>query len=133
MKMKGDVGDVLPFPFPTSKEVAIMRQWVVAGIFSLTLAICFPTIANAQTETKMQQFSLNPHQLVSLARQGTFREFDIPGYSKFIAAYRTGRIEAEDLIFTAIETKRLAETLLRDRSFLSAVEFELQQLAYDSR
>ncbi|WP_071515681.1 hypothetical protein [Geitlerinema sp. PCC 9228] len=109
-----------------------MRQWIMAGIFSLTLATSFPAVANAQTETKTQQFSLNPHQLVSLARQGTFRELDIPGYSKLIAGYRTSSIEAEDLMRAAIETNRLLPNILSDRSFISAVEFELQRLAHDA-
>ncbi len=109
-----------------------MRQWIVTGIFFLTLAASFPTVANAQTETQTQPFSLNPHQLVSLARQGTFRELEIPGYSNLIAGYRTGSIEAEDLIRAAIDTNRLSANTLSDRSFISAVDFELQQLAQDA-
>jgi hypothetical protein len=85
------------------------------------------TIASASsTATKLQ---ILPNGLVSLAYQGHFNSQGIPGYSKLLNAYSSGRVSARDLIQVAINTGRLPAETLSNGSYLRNVEFQLASLS----
>ena len=75
---------------------------------------------NAQT-VENNADNISPRKLISLARQGRFREQGIPGYSNFGNGVRSGRITAEVLVESAIAQSRLPKTALSDRYYLNTV------------
>ena len=74
---------------------------------------------------------LAPVNLVNHARGGTFSEQGIPGYISLSLAVKSGQIDAETLVKTAIKTGRLSSEILNNNLYLSAVDFELSQLDND--
>jgi len=75
---------------------------------------------NAQT-VEDNTYNISPRKLISLARQGRFKEQGIPGYSNFGNGIRSGRITAEVLVESAIAQSRLPKTAKSDRNYLSTV------------
>ena len=76
--------------------------------------------------TENQVNNLTPRELISLARQGRFSDRGIPGYSRFGSAVRSGKIDAEKLIISAIAQNRLPKSTLQDGNFVSTVEKHLK-------
>ena len=74
---------------------------------------------------------LSPVNLVSHGRGGTFSEQGIPGYIRFSLAIKSGKINAESLVNSAIEAGRLSSEVLNDSNYLSNVQFELSQIDND--
>ena len=80
----------------------------------------------AQSIESQVNNSLTPRELTSLARQGRFNAQGIPGYSRFGSSVRSGKVNAEKLVASAIAQNRLPESTLKDRNFISAVEKHLK-------
>lgn len=73
-----------------------------------------------------QENNLTPRKLISLARQGRFNAQGIPGYSRFGSLVRSGKVNAEKLVTSAIAQNRLPKSALHDSDFISAVEEHLK-------
>lgn len=112
-----------------------MKRLILAGLSVLLVS------AGATPAVKAETTALNPavagntslHQtrpfnLVYLAYQGYFRDQGIPSYSALIAAYRSGKISALDLVEAAVKTNRVPSSVLQDRGYISAVETQLDFL-----
>ncbi|MFB2982945.1 hypothetical protein [Microseira sp. BLCC-F43] len=111
-----------------------MKRLILASLSVLLLsAATAPTVkaepmavnSNMMGRTSASIRLLEPFYLVGLAYQGYFREQGIPSYGAFLAAYHTGRINARDLVQSAIKDNRLPASALQDEDYLNAVEMQL--------
>ena len=98
---------------------------LVSSFFFFTLSFIATLPVKAQN-IDSQVNDLTPRKLIGLARQGRFSNLGIPGYSGFGSAVRSGNINAEQLISSAIAQNRLPESTLQDRNFVNAVEKHLK-------
>ncbi len=71
---------------------------------------------------------LQPFNLVSMARQGFFRDQGIPSYAALKQAFRTRQITAEDLVEAAVAQNRLAPEVMYDQGYQSLVNQQLRDL-----
>ncbi len=72
--------------------------------------------------------SLAPITLVQLAYQGYFKPFGIPSHGGFKRAIISNRIDAEDLVKSAIVRGRLSASVLNNQEYLNIVKAELYSL-----
>lgn len=80
------------------------------------------------SSTKTAIHQIQPFNLVHRAYSGNFSQQGIPGFNGLTTAYRSGQIEAKDLVKVAIKKGRLSEETLTDTGYLKAVEFQLRSL-----
>ncbi len=66
--------------------------------------------------------SITPFNLVTASYQGRFTNQGIPSFSAFLSAIRSNRIEAKDLVQSAISAGRLSEETLNDTQYLNSVD-----------
>ncbi|HBB34756.1 MAG TPA: hypothetical protein DDZ80_09760 [Cyanobacteria bacterium UBA8803] len=71
---------------------------------------------------------ITPSNLVSLAYRGYFQQQGIPSYVTLVSAHQMGTINAQELVEAGVNANRLSSQLLTDPSYLSAVEFALENL-----
>ena len=102
-----------------------MKIFAIASLIILNLISINVTSAKAQSGQSYQN-NLTPRQLISLARQGRFEARGIPGYSGFFSAVRTGKVDAEKLVASAIAQNKLPSSVLQDKSYLDAVDEHLR-------
>jgi Zn-finger domain-containing protein len=76
---------------------------------------------------------VTPFNLVEHGYQGYFKEQGIPSYAAFLTAIRSRKVQAEDLVKSAIARGRLAPETLNDRSYLDAVKLQIDNLERFSR
>ena len=88
------------------------------------LVLCLSLV----TTTKVEASQLTPFNLVHLARQGYFKEHNIPSYGHLHSAVRAGQIKAEDVVGAAIAKQRLSPETLEDRGYLRTVKLQLNRL-----
>ncbi len=69
---------------------------------------------------------MTPRRLISLARQGRFSEQGVPGYSRLGSAIRSGKVDGEKLVASAVAQKRLPPSALQDSNFINAVNHHLK-------
>lgn len=98
--------------------------------FASLLTIAFSAIApvNAQeiqSTENSELYVLSPRQLISLARQGSFKAQGIPSHDNFRSGVRGGKITANDLVESAIANKRLPENVRSDQQYLSTLNDHL--------
>ncbi len=65
---------------------------------------------------------ITPFNLVTGSYQGRFTNHGIPSYSAFLSAIRSNRIEAKDLVQSAISAGRLSEDTLNNTEYLNSVD-----------
>ena len=70
----------------------------------------------------------SPFNLVHLAYRGYFAERGIPSYQALVSAYSLGKISAEELVQTGVETGRVSPNAVNDQGYISAVETMLNNL-----
>ena len=70
--------------------------------------------------------NLTPRQLISIARQGQFKAQGIPSHSNFGNAIRSGKVDAQKLVTSAVAQNRLPETTLQDTNYLKSVDSHLK-------
>ena len=115
-----------------------MKRLILTGL-SVLLASTHVSAASAQhvalnsatlnsSASTAVSSQLTPFSLVSLANQGYFQAQGIPSSSGLIVAYESERVSAEDLVKSAIATRRLSPEVLNDQSYLSAVNVQLSNL-----
>ena len=84
-----------------------MKRLVISTLSALALSsLVTPAfagkIAAANGKTANNINEITPFNLVSSSYQGRFEDRGIPAYHAFLQAVRTDRIEAEDLVQSAI-------------------------------
>ena len=106
-------------------KIKPMKIFAIASIVILNLLSVNVISAQAQSK-KTNSRHLTPRQLVSLARQGKFQPQGIPGYSSFLSAVRSEKVDAEKLVASAVVQNKLPSNALQDKSYLKAVEEHLK-------
>ncbi len=71
---------------------------------------------------------ITPFNLVTGSYQGRFINQGIPSFSVFRSAIRSNKIEAKDLVQSAISAGRLSEDTLNDAEYLNSVDVLLDAL-----
>lgn len=117
-----------------------MKRLMIGGLSVLLASFAVAPAAQAQVNTidTVDGYSAydgstylsrtNPFELVYLSYFGQFEAQGIPGYENLISDYRSGEIEAEDLVQAAIDQNRLpADTLENDR-YVNFVQYQLRRL-----
>jgi hypothetical protein len=66
--------------------------------------------------------------LVSLAYRGRYEDYGIPGYMNFLESYRSGEVDAEDIVAAGVQTGELSPMVLDDDNFINAVELQVESL-----
>jgi len=100
----------------------MIRSFIIGS-----LAIALTNIAPAQAQNiDDSSYNLTPRNLISLARHGRFKAQGVPSYAGFISAIRSGRVDAEVLVSSAIANNRLPESARSDRNYLNAVNHHLK-------
>ncbi|MEL6441226.1 MAG: hypothetical protein AAFQ80_18480 [Cyanobacteria bacterium J06621_8] len=98
------------------------------GLLSVALAV--PSQVNAQevvaTQSLESAYGVSPRQLVSMARHGRFKAQGIPSHDSFRSGVRSGNISAEDLIQSAIASRRLSAEAINDLQYLNTVASHLK-------
>lgn len=118
-----------------------MKRLMVTVLSTLALATALAPAGEAQVATVNSSFpetaeaagmGVTPFNLVFLAYQGFLESEDIPMAGGLISWYRTGRIQAEDLVQAAINMNRLSPDAINDSRYIRAVENQLSSLANSS-
>lgn len=86
---------------------------------ALLLSITIIPIAEAQLN-KISVFNL-----AHLARQGYFKEQNIPSHSTFCSSVTIDNIQAKDIAQAAVAKNRLSPKILDDQSYLDRLEMHL--------
>ena len=110
-----------------------MKRLVISTLSALALSsLVAPAFASeiavAKSKTASNINEITPFALVSGSYQGRFTNQGIPAFHAFLRAVRTDRIEAEDLVQSAIAAGRLSEDTLNDSSYLNSVDALLDGL-----
>lgn len=110
-----------------------MERFISATLSALIMTMVSVPTVHAQVPAVPSragaiEITTTPFDLVSLAYQGFLESENIPKFNRLIFAYRTGKLEIEDLVQAAINTRRLPAEAINDRRYLSAVERQLDNL-----
>ena len=110
-----------------------MKRLVISTLSALALSsLVAPAFASeiaAVNRNNTRNINeITPFNLVSGSYQGRFANQGIPSFHAFLQAIRTDRIEAEDLVQSAIAAGRLSEETLNDSSYLNSVDALLDGL-----
>lgn len=99
-----------------------------ALVFSSLVAPAFASKIDVANHNGNKVNEITPFNLVSGSYQGRFEEQGIPSFNSFLHAIRSNKIEAEDLVKSAIAAGRLSNDTLDDTSYLSSVDALLDNL-----
>ena len=99
-----------------------MKSFLYHSLSGLVLCL------SLSTTTKVLASQLTPFNLVHLARQGYFKEQNIPSHGHLHSAVRAGQIKAEDVVEAAISKQRLSPETLEDKGYLRTVKIKLNRL-----
>ena len=100
---------------------------IVTAVFATTAsAVMASEVAVTAISSETQE--IKPFNLVHRAYSGHFSDQGIPGFHGLTMAYRSGQLNAEDLIETAINQGRLSPETLDDTGYVNAVRFQLRKL-----
>lgn len=110
-----------------------MKRLLIYSIITFaSLGLVSPVLAQSRTaidsELSREVNKISPFDLVTGSYQGRFVNEGIPSGGRFTAAVHANKIHAEDLVQSAIAKGRLTENSLEDRSYISSVEFFLDNL-----
>jgi hypothetical protein len=109
-----------------------MQYRLIATLSTLILATATPSYSQEAViisqNVNPNSVEITPFNLVKESYQGKFKP-EIPSYGAFNSAVRARKIKAIDLIKSAIAAGRLSEDRLDDKSYLSAVQTQLDNLA----
>lgn len=101
---------------------------ILSGLAAPTLADELTAI-NSSSARKVNEIS--PFALVTGGYQGYFSDQGIPSSSRFTTAIRANKIQAEDLVKSAISRGRLSEDTLNNRAYLNHVRSLMESLDRD--
>lgn len=102
----------------------MLKQFVLTGLSVVLLSTAMAPAALAKTAN----YGVTPFGLITLARNGMFREQGVPGFGRLSSDHQAGRIKAEDLIRAAIADGRLDPASLEDSGYVRSVERQLRDL-----
>ncbi|MBD2181178.1 hypothetical protein H6S82_28695 [Planktothrix sp. FACHB-1355] len=115
-----------------------MKRLIIGGLSVVLLsAVAAPAVraesptdnpASSSSTPTVPSFELQPFNLVYMAYQGYFEEQGIPSAQGLISAYRTGTVDAEDIVESAVKANRLPSSVMADDDYLNAVELQLRSL-----
>ena len=103
----------------------IMKRFLLGILSTIGLISVSFTTVNAQTVNKAID-TLPPQKLIKLARQGRFKAQGIPSYSRLNSSIRSGKVNAQTLVASAVAQNRLPQTALQDVAYLNAIENHLK-------
>ena len=110
-----------------------MKRLVISTVSALALSsLVTPAFAseiaavNRNTASNINE--ITPFNLVSGSYQGRFINQGIPSNGAFLSAIRFNKIEAKDLVQSAITAGRLSEDTLKDTEYLNSVDSLLDNL-----
>lgn len=110
------------------KHSLMSKISVIGSLLVITLAATIPV--NAQTVEKNlsdnDSYSVSPRELITLARQGRFKNQGIPSHDGFRQGVRSGKITAVELVESAIASNRLTEEVKSDRNYVNTVAKHLK-------
>jgi hypothetical protein len=109
-----------------------MKRLLIASLSTLVLAIAAPAysqeVSTVNQNLNRNVIEITPSNLVSHGYQGYFKQQGIPSSGAFVAAVRSGKIHASDLVKVAIQQGRLSPEKLNDQSYLHSVKTQLDDL-----
>lgn len=106
-----------------------MKRFLTSAMMTAVLTITAATASEVSVAaTNLGAQEIKPFNLVHRAYSGHFSDNGIPGFNRLKTAYRSGQLDAEDLMQAAIEQGRLSPDRLEDRGYVNAVAFQLRQL-----
>jgi hypothetical protein len=108
-----------------------MKRFLTTAIFTAMLTTTASAAAAGEvavTSIHLQTQEIKPFNLVHRAYSGHFSAEGIPGFNRLTTAYRSGQLNAEDLVQTAINQGRLSPETLQDKGYINAVNFQLREL-----
>ena len=112
-----------------------MKRILIGTLSTILLSsLAFPALADQVTLSSREArniVEISPFDLVTGAYQGRFEDQGIPSSAVFLAKIRSNKIEAEDLVRSAISAGRLSENTLYDRDYLNSVETMMNNLDKD--
>ncbi|MDB9315127.1 hypothetical protein PN462_18575 [Spirulina sp. CS-785/01] len=75
-----------------------------------------------------EELKISPFHLVNRAYRGGYKDSGIPSYGVFVTAYRSGQLDAKDLIRAGVIQGRLTTADLYDPTYINAVKSQLEGL-----
>lgn len=114
-----------------------MKRVIWASLSILCLSIPLASSARAEGEAMgskgghcatAESARISPFHLVYRAYEGNFSAQGIPGGSLLLDAIALRQVTAQELVQGAIAQGRLSPDTINDRSYLKAVEFQMQDL-----
>ena len=103
----------------------MMKSFFISSLSILSLISVTIAPVKAQNIYTSQR-NLTPRELISLARQGRFKTQGIPSYANLGSAIRSGKVDAQKLVVSAVAQNRLPKTALQDANYLNAVNNHLK-------
>ncbi|GAB4229387.1 MAG: hypothetical protein Kow0049_10830 [Stanieria sp.] len=111
-----------------------MQRLLIASLSTLVLAINVPTYANEvaanSSNANPNVVEITPFNLVHRGYQGSLPG-KIPSNGAFYTAVNSGKIKAVDLVQSAIAFGRLSQDKLNDKSYLRAVQTQLDNFKHN--
>ncbi|OLP19533.1 hypothetical protein BST81_04485 [Leptolyngbya sp. 'hensonii'] len=112
-----------------------LRTFTLSALTTLALITLTPTAKAEQVaaapsalQSSAANRRLQPFNLAQLAYQGYFKNQGTPGYQSLLLAYQLGRLQPEDVVNSAVQSKLLDKAALTDRAYLQAVDQQLTTL-----
>ncbi|HEY9646399.1 MAG TPA: hypothetical protein V6C88_08530 [Chroococcidiopsis sp.] len=116
----------------------MIKRVILSGLSAIVMAAAIAPTVKAEPVSEVSTgfpqaaadvgMDVTPFNLVFLAYQGFFESEGIPMASGLTNGYRTGSVDAEDLIRVAVQMRRLSPEAASNRGFVRAVENQLRQL-----
>ncbi|NMG08413.1 hypothetical protein DP117_16515 [Brasilonema sp. UFV-L1] len=110
-----------------------MKRLIVGSLSLLLISTVGASVVRAESSAYNPAVSgktpsyvgITPFNLVNLAYQGQLQDQGIPSYQDLISAYQAKQISAEDIVRSAVQSKKLPSQLLSDKAYLNAVKTQL--------
>lgn len=108
----------------TLEDIDMLKQFLLTGLSVVLLS----TAAAPSALARGENYGVTPFNLVTLARNGMFKDQGIPSFGRLSSEHQAGRIKAEDVIRSAIADGRLSSEALNDSRYVRSVEQQLTDL-----
>jgi glutamine cyclotransferase len=109
-----------------------MKRLLIASLSTLVLATAAPAysqeVSAVNQNLNRNVIEITPFNLVYHGYQGYFKQQGIPSSGAFVAAVRSGKIHASDLVKVAIEQGRLSPETSNNQRYIHAVQIQLDEL-----
>jgi hypothetical protein len=108
-----------------------MQRFILSGLAVVLMSAMNTSNVLAQTTAYNQNINrsniteVQPFNLAYLGYQGYFKK--IPSAAAFVAGIKSGKVNAQTLIQSAIEQGRLSPETLNDEGYVNALEIQLRE------